>query len=183
MWGWHGEGNRSLSASGSGQIRATGVESAPPFRRATGSQRRRAVMCGTHSRALCAGGTAKGIAREARVPRGPGFATAERSRHPGECRGGCGERTPRTLMTRGGGSQRNARRCVGWHDERGKQRRGLLSERPLVGGPSRSHEGPSEEDPGAAHRPTLDRTRIERHFRDPDKKSPGTPGEQGVPGQ
>src|SRR5438132_7770349 len=35
-----------------------------------------------------------------------------------------------------------------------EQRRGLLSERPLVGGPSRSHEGPSEEDPGAAHAPT-----------------------------
>ena len=28
-----------------------------------------------------------------------------------------------------------------------EQRRGLLSERPLAGGPSRSHEGPSEEDP------------------------------------
>src|SRR2546427_1836902 len=32
-----------------------------------------------------------------------------------------------------------------------EQRRGLLSERPLAGGSSRSHEGPSEEDPGAAH--------------------------------
>src|SRR5438094_10136453 len=32
-----------------------------------------------------------------------------------------------------------------------EQRRGLLSERPLDGGPSRSHRGPSEEDPGAAH--------------------------------
>src|SRR5438128_553446 len=36
-------------------------------------------------------------------------------------------------------------------DEGLEQRRGLLSERPLAGGPSRSHEGPSEEDPGAAH--------------------------------
>ena len=34
-----------------------------------------------------------------------------------------------------------------------EQRGGLLSERPLAGGPSRSHEGPSEEDPGAAHGP------------------------------
>src|SRR5439155_17555138 len=40
-------------------------------------------------------------------------------------------------------------------DTRGhvEQRRGLLSEQPLAGGPSRSHEGPSEEDPGAAHAP------------------------------
>jgi len=37
-----------------------------------------------------------------------------------------------------------------------EQRRGLLSERPLAGGPSRSHEGPSEEDPGVA---PWDRTR------------------------
>ena len=46
-------------------------------------------MCGTHSRALCAGGTAKGIAREARVPRRSGFATAEAV---ARCRGGCAER-------------------------------------------------------------------------------------------
>src|SRR5437773_3751635 len=42
-----------------------------------------------------------------------------------------------------------------------QQRRGLLSERPLVGGPSRSHEGPSEEDPGAAQAPSRDRTRTQ----------------------
>src|SRR5438046_1101988 len=41
----------------------------------------------------------------------------------------------------------------GWHGGRAQWRRGLLSERPLAGGPSRSHEGPSEEDPGAAHVP------------------------------
>ena len=34
--------------------------------------------------------------------------------------------------------------------------RGPLSERPLAGGPSRSNEGPSEEDPGAARRHRLD---------------------------
>src|SRR5213076_2042263 len=44
-------------------------------------------------------------------------------------------------------------RC-GCRRERVEQRRGLLSERPLADGPSRSHEGPSEEDSGAAHQPT-----------------------------
>jgi len=37
-----------------------------------------------------------------------------------------------------------------WSDDK-TQRGGLLSERPLAQGPSRSHEGPSEEDPRAAH--------------------------------
>ena len=75
--------------------------------------------------------------------------------------------------------------CAGGIGERGGQRRGLLSERPLADGPSRSHEGPSEEDSGAAHRPKLEKTPRTNTppFRDPDKKSPGTPGEQGVPGQ
>src|SRR5438445_887044 len=55
-----------------------------------------------------------------------------------------------------------------WREERGEQRRGLLSERPLADGPSRSHEGPSEEDPGAAHHPKREGTRNARArtFRD-----------------
>ena len=40
-----------------------------------------------------------------------------------------------------------------WTDEGPLQRGGLLSERPLAQGSSRSHEGPSEEDPHAADRP------------------------------
>src|SRR5436189_3011920 len=43
-------------------------------------------------------------------------------------RGGAGRfRDP--VMTRGGGSQRNARLVCGWHEERIDQRRGLLTER------------------------------------------------------
>jgi hypothetical protein len=62
-------------------------------------------------------------------------------------------------MWRRDGSQRTHGRCAGGTGETVEQRRGLLSERPLPGGPSRSHEGPSEEDPGGAHRPSRARTR------------------------
>src|SRR5437867_3634967 len=57
------------------------------------------------------------------------------------------------------GARRTRRRSMRVARGKVEQRRGLLSERPLAGGPSRSHEGPSEEDPGAAHSPTGDRTR------------------------
>ncbi len=40
-----------------------------------------------------------------------------------------------------------------WADDAPLQRGGLLSERPLAQGSTRSHEGPSEEDPRAARRP------------------------------
>src|SRR2546430_3732982 len=62
------------------------------------------------------------------------------------------------FKTRGGGSQRNARRCAGGTrgevaasslltERTGGQRRGLLSERPLDGGPSRSHRGRAKRTP------------------------------------
>src|SRR2546427_12200368 len=86
-------------------------------------------------------------------------------------RGGGSQRTVRELCAGGTGSSHDAWRRIaeerqvvvcGWHEKRDEQRRGLLSERPkgqrrgllserpLVCGPSRSHGGPSEGDPGAA---------------------------------
>src|SRR6266850_3130327 len=66
--------------------------------------------------------------------------------------------SPTAMRNSGARSARRTARC-GWHGERLGQRRGLLSERPLAGGSSRSHEGPSEEDPGAAPYFHRDRTR------------------------
>src|SRR5438477_4971554 len=55
------------------------------------------------------------------------------------------------VMTRGGGSKRNAGRWVQAARRTGEQRRGLLSERPQNGGSIAIPPGPSEGDPGAAH--------------------------------
>jgi hypothetical protein len=59
-------------------------------------------------------------------------------------------REARRIAEEARGGVRHGARACGWHGER-KQRRGLLSERPLDGRTSRSHEGPSEEDHGAAY--------------------------------
>ena len=66
---------------------------------------------------------------------------------------------------------------------------GLCASRGCPGTPPRgvseANDAKGGEGAASARPRTRDRTRTtpRAHLRDPDKKSPGTPGEQGVPGQ
>src|SRR5207247_10024823 len=56
----------------------------------------------------------------------------------------------------------------GWRRERVEQRRGLLSERPLEGGPSRSHRGRAKKTPALPLGADRDPTRAARSARSED---------------